>query len=242
MRAKRDAVDLLERDLALGELDAALGDASRGEGRVALVSGEAGIGKTLLLERFARAKRAVVRVLWGSCDALFTPRPLAPLYDIATHTQGDLATRLAGPADRSAIFNAALGELQARLGSASIETVLDVGAGTGAASLAAKEWWGEIQRITMLERDAALSEAARQWLPDAHIVTDDMMRADQNSRRQGKRAAVLGQKRRQLWHHEGDENSDQAHAGDSEEGRINQRLLDPVAQIFRLHQVFDETG
>jgi ribosomal protein RSM22 (predicted rRNA methylase) len=56
--------------------------------------------------------------------------------------------------------------------------VLDVGAGTGAASLAAMEFWVEARHITMLERDAALSEAARQWLPDAQILTNDLMRVE----------------------------------------------------------------
>jgi DNA-binding CsgD family transcriptional regulator/tetratricopeptide (TPR) repeat protein len=31
-----------------------------------------------------------VRVLWGACDALFTPRPLGPLLDIAQSTGGEL--------------------------------------------------------------------------------------------------------------------------------------------------------
>ena len=48
-------MDLLEREAALEELDAALDAAARGEGRVALVSGEAGIGKTALIEQFVRA-------------------------------------------------------------------------------------------------------------------------------------------------------------------------------------------
>ena len=33
------------------------------------------------------------RVLWGACDALFTPRPLGPLVDIATRSGGELARR-----------------------------------------------------------------------------------------------------------------------------------------------------
>ncbi len=44
----------------------------------------------------------------------------------------------------------------------------------------------------------------------------------------------------QLRHHERDENRDQAGARDGEERRINQRLLDAVAQVLRLHQVFDQ--
>ena len=48
-------------------------------GRVALISGEAGIGKTSLLREFAAAQNKTARVLWGGCEALFTPHPLAPL-------------------------------------------------------------------------------------------------------------------------------------------------------------------
>ena len=76
-------MDLLERDATRRALDATLADAARGAGRVALVSGEAGIGKTALVDRFARGHGAAVRVLWGACDALATPRPLAPLHDMA---------------------------------------------------------------------------------------------------------------------------------------------------------------
>jgi predicted ATPase len=116
-------LDLLERDDALGALDAALADAGRGEGRAVLISGEAGIGKTALVARFARARRAAVRVLWGACDALFTPRPLGPLHDIAVQTQGALPALLAGTTDRTAIFAATLAELQARPAVAVFEDV-----------------------------------------------------------------------------------------------------------------------
>ena len=52
------------------------------------------------------------RVLWGACDALFTPRPLAPLHDIARQTQGALLAALNSGATRDAIFTAALDELE----------------------------------------------------------------------------------------------------------------------------------
>ncbi len=86
-----------------------------------------------------------------------------------------LVTRM--PATYAAA-HAALREVRARMGSAAVKSVLDVGAGTGAASLAAKQWWAEIEGITLLERDAALSEIARQWLPDARILTDDLVRVE----------------------------------------------------------------
>ena len=46
---------LLEREPALEALQGALGEVVHGEGRVALVYGEAGIGKTSLVDCFARA-------------------------------------------------------------------------------------------------------------------------------------------------------------------------------------------
>ncbi len=43
-----------------------------GQGRIALVSGEAGIGKTALIERFVAEQSKPARVLWSACDALFS--------------------------------------------------------------------------------------------------------------------------------------------------------------------------
>jgi predicted ATPase len=66
-------------------------DASAGRGRLVLVSGEAGVGKTALLRRFADPAGACARVLWGACDPLFTPRPLGPFVDIAEQMPGTFA-------------------------------------------------------------------------------------------------------------------------------------------------------
>ena len=47
-------MDLLERDAALASVAEALEDAAAGSGRVVVVTGEAGIGKTALLAAIAR--------------------------------------------------------------------------------------------------------------------------------------------------------------------------------------------
>ena len=102
---------LLERDLGLQELTRWLETAVERGGLVVLVRGEAGIGKTALLEEFATCQNKAPRLLWGGCDALFTPRPLAPLHDIARKTQGGLQAALQAGA-RDAIFTAMLDELE----------------------------------------------------------------------------------------------------------------------------------
>jgi DNA-binding CsgD family transcriptional regulator len=76
-------MELLEREPHLATLEEALKEAQGGNGRVALVCGEAGIGKTALVRYCAAEVVPPTRVLWGACDALFTPQPLGPLYDIA---------------------------------------------------------------------------------------------------------------------------------------------------------------
>src|SRR5579863_9698091 len=104
-------MELLERERCLADLSSWFGAATQREGCIALLRGEAGIGKTVLLQEFAQRQRAT-RVLWGACDALFTPRPLAPLHDIARQTKGALLTAVTSGANRDEIFTAALDELE----------------------------------------------------------------------------------------------------------------------------------
>ena len=58
---------LLERDSFLPTLDEDAGDASRGDGRMVLVSGESGMGKTALLAEFQRRSTGT-RWLCGACN------------------------------------------------------------------------------------------------------------------------------------------------------------------------------
>lgn len=103
---------LLEREPYLAELNAAATTVLAGEGRMVLIGGEAGIGKTALVEQFAGHWQAEVRVLWGMCDPLFTPRPLGPLYDIAAHLSRPFQALLSADANRTALFSGFLSELQ----------------------------------------------------------------------------------------------------------------------------------
>lgn len=105
-------MDLLEREQCFADLAKWLGMATQSGGCVVLLSGEAGIGKTVLLREFARRQQQA-RVLWGACDALFTPRPLAPLHDVALQTQGALQAAVNSRASPAALFAAALSELGA---------------------------------------------------------------------------------------------------------------------------------
>lgn len=105
------AADLVERDEFLCVLDESLRQVTEGHGRAVLVSGEAGIGKTSLVERFVERRPTAVRTLWGACEALFTPRPLGPLYDIAQQAQTPLRVALESNTDRATLFAAVLDEL-----------------------------------------------------------------------------------------------------------------------------------
>jgi DNA-binding CsgD family transcriptional regulator/tetratricopeptide (TPR) repeat protein len=104
-------MELLERKKNLAELSNWLERAIEGAGCIALLGAEAGMGKTALLQEFAKAPLGA-RVLWGGCDALFAPRPLGPLYDVARQTQGELLAVISGHTNRELIFAAALNELQ----------------------------------------------------------------------------------------------------------------------------------
>ncbi|HQR77533.1 MAG TPA: AAA family ATPase, partial [Burkholderiaceae bacterium] len=102
-------MELVEREQALQSLRTGLQEAVV-HGRVALVAGEAGIGKTSVLRAAAREHAGRGPVWWGICDALETPSPLAPLLDIARESKPRFAPLLSGP--RPALFEAVLDELR----------------------------------------------------------------------------------------------------------------------------------
>jgi hypothetical protein len=71
---------LLERAGPLRALSEAAREAADGRGGLVLLSGEAGVGKTSVVRRFAASTTA--RVLVGGCEPLSSPRPLGPLLEV----------------------------------------------------------------------------------------------------------------------------------------------------------------
>src|SRR6185437_4890094 len=104
---------LLERDSALAELAQYAAEARRADGRLVLVAGEAGVGKTALVEELQRGLQPA-RWAWSACDGLFTPGPLGPLLDLAHGLGGALLERCRAGADREELFRTLLGVLAER--------------------------------------------------------------------------------------------------------------------------------
>lgn len=106
--------ELLERSAPLDALTAELAAAESDGGRVVLIAGEAGIGKTTLLRAFRARQRAQPRFLWGTCDPLFTPRPLGPMSDVADQAGGELQAVVEEAAKPYEVADALLRELATR--------------------------------------------------------------------------------------------------------------------------------
>jgi DNA-binding CsgD family transcriptional regulator/tetratricopeptide (TPR) repeat protein len=105
-------MELLERASVLDTLGGLLAEARAGRGRLVLVGGEAGVGKTSLAAEFCNRQRHAAGILWGACDPLSTPRPLGPLVDIAPAAGGRLAELLRGEAPREVLFSTLLERLR----------------------------------------------------------------------------------------------------------------------------------
>ncbi|PKO14564.1 MAG: LuxR family transcriptional regulator [Chloroflexi bacterium HGW-Chloroflexi-10] len=96
-------MDLVEREQQLKKLSNAWKQVKTGVGCIALVSGEAGIGKTSLIGHFVAVQSKSTQVLWGTCDDLFSPQPLGPFLDIAIQIQTDFMQLIQSGADRLTI-------------------------------------------------------------------------------------------------------------------------------------------
>jgi DNA-binding CsgD family transcriptional regulator/tetratricopeptide (TPR) repeat protein len=117
-------MELLERSPFLDALAGYAAEARGGSGRLVLVSGESGIGKTALVEAF-QAQLEGARWLWGGCDGLLTPRPLGPLFDIAAQAGGQLGGLCAQGAGPDRLFGAFLDELNSP-GALTVAVIEDV--------------------------------------------------------------------------------------------------------------------
>jgi DNA-binding CsgD family transcriptional regulator/tetratricopeptide (TPR) repeat protein len=112
---------LVERDSQLAELVCYVQEAAQGAGRLILLSGEAGVGKSALLAA-ARRDLSAARWSWSTCDGLFIPQPLGPLFDVAGQLGGALGERCAAGGERAELFRALVQEL----GSARVPDVVVV--------------------------------------------------------------------------------------------------------------------
>lgn len=106
-------MQLLERDRELDLLGAVPADACAGRGVLALVAGEAGIGKSSVIAALTAAAGSKTRVLEGHCDPLMAPAPLAPIYDIARKLGDDFQRLLEQAGNRIALYSRFVALLQA---------------------------------------------------------------------------------------------------------------------------------
>ncbi|MBU3004704.1 helix-turn-helix transcriptional regulator [Paraglaciecola arctica] len=95
---------LLEREVAIEKINDSISLISQ-SGKILLLSGEAGIGKTSLLEHIRMHADTSIDIFWCGCDPLFTPRPYAPIYDFAAVLSPNLLSHLENGAIPNIIFS-----------------------------------------------------------------------------------------------------------------------------------------
>jgi DNA-binding SARP family transcriptional activator len=163
-------VRLPGRDRDLAALDDELERAAATGVVLAIVEGEAGIGKTALLEAWAGAARARgVSVLWGACDPLGRALPYQPIGDAldahlralepaaADDLLGDAATVLApiiGRLPRGELDVPSLGDparSQAIVFEALLDVVVRAGAGGATAVLLDDVQWADPSTVEWLQ-------------------------------------------------------------------------------------------
>ncbi|MFJ9246775.1 ATP-binding protein [Streptomyces sp. NPDC101776] len=102
---------ILEREPQLALLATAAREAADGAGSVALVFGEAGIGKSSLVRAMPDRLPPRSRILLGQCDDLATRRPLGPFRDLVGSVGAELAHAVVEGGDRQRVYEALREEL-----------------------------------------------------------------------------------------------------------------------------------
>lgn len=102
---------LVEREQELTDVAEVARDAMSGSGCVVLVSGEAGIGKSSVVNAVRGRIPAEARLLVGHCDDLSTARTLGPFRDLIGSVGAELSAALRDGTDRDRILTALHAEL-----------------------------------------------------------------------------------------------------------------------------------
>jgi len=102
---------ILERDAELSALAHAAREAADRHGSVVLIMGEAGIGKSSLVEALRSHLPAEGRMLVGYCDDLATPRTLGPFRDLVGSVGTELSRAVTDGSERDRVLTALRTEL-----------------------------------------------------------------------------------------------------------------------------------
>ncbi len=93
---------MIGREAEMARLDEVLAALSEGRSRVVVISGEAGIGKTRLIDEAVHRASPTVRALHGECLALGSGLPYLPfaeiLRDLVRQVPAQTLARMVGPA------------------------------------------------------------------------------------------------------------------------------------------------
>jgi DNA-binding CsgD family transcriptional regulator/tetratricopeptide (TPR) repeat protein len=103
---------LVERADLLATMTRLAGEVSRGRGHLVLLSGEAGVGKSALVEALVDAVPTTLDVRRGGCDNVTTPAPLGPFLEAVPELAEVPAPRHGE--DNAVLFRAATEALGAR--------------------------------------------------------------------------------------------------------------------------------
>ncbi len=107
---------LIEREVFMESLQKHFENVAGGEGHCILLSGEAGIGKTALVKAFCKKQADACSIYQGACDGLFTPRSLAPLYDVLWQVNAERWPVAPSNEERSVLFANLFQELSKKRG------------------------------------------------------------------------------------------------------------------------------
>jgi DNA-binding CsgD family transcriptional regulator len=95
-------VSLVERERQLGALDEAFAEPS--SGAAVLIAGEAGFGKTSLLEVFLRGLDHRYRIMSAACEPVGIPTGFAPLFELLDDFPDELASDIRTGVGRATVY------------------------------------------------------------------------------------------------------------------------------------------